>query len=97
MKYSGLMKLSNQIRDKTSKLQGSLSDKEERLEMLNEEIEQLTVSNKDFYDKAVKFRETLHKAETLEEKRKLHEENMTNLKATMTQLKGKSIMSLDVG
>lgn len=59
--------------------------------MLNEEIEQLTVSNKDFYDKAVKFRETLQKAETLEEKRKLHEENMTNLKATMTELKGESV------
>lgn len=82
------MKYLDKLRDKTSKLQGSLADKEEKLEVLNEEIEQLTVANKDFYDKAVKFRETLQKAETLEEKRKLHEENMRNLKATMTELKG---------
>lgn len=54
------------------------------------EIEELTASNKDFYDKAVKFRETLQKAETLEEKKKLHDENMTNLKATMTPLKGEA-------
>lgn len=78
-----------QLRDKTVKLQGSLSDKEQQLEILNEQIEELTTSNKEFYDKAVKFRETLQQAETLEEKKKLHEENMSNLKSTMTELKGK--------
>lgn len=62
---------------------------------LNKEIEELTVSNKEFYDKAVKFRETLQKAETLEEKRKLHDENMANLKATMTPLKGENMMDMN--
>lgn len=82
------MTVTRQLRDKTVKLQGTLTEKEEKLESLNKEIEELTVSNKEFNDKALKFRETLQKAETLEEKRKLHDENMKNLKATMTPLKG---------
>ncbi|UZJ57177.1 hypothetical protein CBS101457_006497 [Exobasidium rhododendri] len=75
------------LRNKTVKLQDELGSREGRLDTLNTEIEELTASNKDFYDKAVKFRETLQRAETLEEKRRLHEENMHNLKMTMTELR----------
>lgn len=65
-----------------------LDEKEARLARLNAEIEELTKANKELYDKATKFRETVQRAETLEEKKSLHVENMNNLKSTMTPLDG---------
>lgn len=66
-------------------------EREEKLSALNREIDEITSTNKKLYDTAVKYRETIQKAETLEEKRALHRENIENLKMTMTELKGEKI------
>lgn len=75
------------VKDKVRKMEAELSTKEERLEQLNIEIEELTTSNKELYDRAVRFRETVQRAESLEDKKQLHEDNLNALKSTMTELK----------
>ncbi|MCO5565272.1 hypothetical protein L7F22_018945 [Adiantum nelumboides] len=67
-------------------MEAELLDKEDRLEALNVEIEELTVYNKELYDKAVRFRETVVQAETLEERKQLREGNLKALKDAMTEL-----------
>nr|WJN25016.1 DNA repair protein [Tranzscheliella williamsii] len=75
------------IRSKMTHLQSDLADKEARLEDLNEEIRVKTVQNTKFYDEATKFREIVSRAEALEEKERLHKENMAALQASMTFIK----------
>lgn len=74
------------VKEKIKKMEAELEDKEERLEGLNVEIEELTLYNKELYDKAVKFRETVVQAETLEERKQLREGNLKVLKDAMTEL-----------
>ncbi|SNX82468.1 probable RAD50 - DNA repair protein [Melanopsichium pennsylvanicum] len=75
------------IKTKLTHLQADLAQKEAKLEDLNEEIRVKTVQNSKFYDEATRFREIVNRAETLEEKEKLHKENMEALQATMTPIK----------
>ncbi|GAC72691.1 DNA repair protein RAD50 [Moesziomyces antarcticus T-34] len=75
------------IKSKLTHLQADLAQKEAKLEDLNEEIRIKTVQNSKFYDEATRFREIVSRAETLEEKERLHKENMEALKATMTPIK----------
>ncbi|PWZ03080.1 putative RAD50-DNA repair protein [Testicularia cyperi] len=75
------------IKAKMALLESDLADKEARLEALNEDIRIRTVQNSKFYDEATKFREIVSRAETLEEKERLHRENMAALEATMTVIK----------
>jgi hypothetical protein len=77
-----------QIKDKKRRLESSLAEKESHLDDLNETIEKLTNDNKDFYNKAVQFRETVARAEAMEEKIKLFTENMEELRSTMTPIDG---------
>ncbi|EPQ30278.1 uncharacterized protein PFL1_02394 [Pseudozyma flocculosa PF-1] len=72
------------IKTKLHALQSQLADKEARLDDLNDEIRIKTVQNSKFYDEATKFREIVSRAETLEERERLHKENMAALEATMT-------------
>lgn len=75
------------IKTKLTHLQVDLAQKEAKLEDLNEEIRIKTVQNSKFYDEATRFREIVSRAETLEEKERLHKENMDALQATMTPIK----------
>ena len=75
------------IKTKLTQLQAELAQKEAKLEDLNEEIRTKTVQNSRFYDEATRFREIVSRAETLEEKERLHKENMEALQATMTPIK----------
>ncbi|KAJ1033479.1 hypothetical protein NDA13_001470 [Ustilago tritici] len=75
------------IKTKLTHLQADLAQKEAKLEDLNEEIRIKTVQNSKFYDEATRFREIVSHAETLEEKERLHKENMEALQATMTPIK----------
>nr|WJN25009.1 DNA repair protein [Farysia itapuensis] len=75
------------IKTKLVRLQSDLADKEAALQELNETIRVKTVQNSKFYDEATKFREIVNRAETLEEKERLHKENMSALQATMTIIK----------
>ncbi|CEH16430.1 DNA repair protein RAD50, ABC-type ATPase/SMC superfamily [Ceraceosorus bombacis] len=77
---------SDGIREKRRRLEMSLTENENKLDDLNEDIRALTRENKGFYDKAVRFRETVAKAETMEEKMRLHRENMEQLRTTMTHI-----------
>lgn len=75
------------IKTKLTHLQADLAQKEAKLEDLNEEIRVKTVQNSKFYDEATRFREIVSRAETLEEKERLHKENMEALQASMTPIK----------
>ncbi|CDW98187.1 hypothetical protein [Sporisorium scitamineum] len=75
------------LRTKLTHLQADLAQKEAKLEDLNEEIRVKTLQNSKFYDEATRFREIVSRAETLEEKERLHKENMDALQATMTPIK----------
>nr|WJN25013.1 DNA repair protein [Pseudozyma thailandica] len=75
------------IKTKLTHLQADLAQKEAKLEDLNEEIRVKTVQNSKFYDEATRFREIVSRAETLEEKERLHKDSMEALKATMTPIK----------
>lgn len=74
------------LKEKKEKLAKTLSDKESRLQDLDDEIRRVTKENKQFYDKAVKFREVVNQAETLEEKKKLHHQNREALRSTMVDI-----------
>lgn len=76
---------SEALKDKKSKLIGLLTEKQTRLDELDEEIRRITKENKQFYDSAVKFREIVNQAETLEEKKRLHEQNRESLRMSMTE------------
>ncbi|GAC97185.1 DNA repair protein RAD50 [Pseudozyma hubeiensis SY62] len=75
------------IKTKLTHLQADLAQKEAKLEDLNDEIRVKTVQNSKFYDEATRFREIVSRAETLEEKERLHKENMEALQASMTPIK----------
>lgn len=75
------------IKAKLTQLQAELAQKEAKLEDLNDEIRVKTIQNSKFYDEATRFREIVSRAETLEEKERLHKENMEALQATMTPIK----------
>ncbi|CAO1623506.1 unnamed protein product [Parajaminaea phylloscopi] len=74
------------LAQKRESLEKNLETKQARLDELDEEIRRITKQNKQFYDSAVKFREIVNLAETLEEKRKLHHENREALRKSMTEI-----------
>lgn len=74
------------VKEKKEKLEKEIGEKMQKLEKLNRDIEDLTVANKVLYDKALRFRETVQKAESLEEKKLMHEENLSALRSSMTPL-----------
>lgn len=77
---------SEALKDKREALQATLEQKQTRLSELDAEIRQITKQNKQFYDSAVKFREIVNLAETLEEMKKLHQQNRESLHAAMTEI-----------
>lgn len=77
-----------QVKSKLEKIQDELSEKERRLKWLNEELEQIIHYNRELNDTAVRFRETVQKAEGLEDKKALYNETLESLKGSMTVLNG---------
>lgn len=78
------------IVEKKSQLENNLAKKNEELKNLQDEIAVATKNLKTTYDMAIKYKETLHKVTAMEDKEKLHQENLASLKDTMTPIDGKS-------
>ena len=84
----------------TPKLKKYVEDLEVEIEVktadhaqLEEEIAALVASNKTFFNQASKYQDIIGKAETLRERRKLVGDNLTQVRANLTELPGQSDLS----
>lgn len=71
------------LKEEKSRLIGSLTEKQVKLDELNEEIRRMADENKRIYDTVTKFRETVSTAENLEKQKDMIAKSRENLKISM--------------
>lgn len=77
-----------QLRKAVQDLEAQIEIRSAENDKLEEEIAQLVTQNKTFFNAATKYQDIIGKAETLRERRKLVEDNLTQVRATLTELQG---------
>lgn len=78
--------VSESLKNETSKLIGSLTEKQVKLDELNEEIRRLADENKRIYDTVTKFRQTVSTAENIESQKDMIAKSRDNLKVSMKSM-----------